>query len=152
MSYKRKTSVRIAVTSENFRIVTGHAGRARRFLVFEADGQAPPREVERLDLDANMTIHGYAHEAAHPLDNMKVLITGGAGEGFIRHLAARGVQVVATDESVPALAVAAILAGRVKSAGEGCQHDHSNVGPDHHIQGGTEQSHSGNCHSQDQVP
>jgi hypothetical protein len=28
--------MRIAITSQNFRTVTGHAGRAGRFLVFEA--------------------------------------------------------------------------------------------------------------------
>ena len=27
--------MRIAVTSQNFRTVTGHAGKARRFLVFD---------------------------------------------------------------------------------------------------------------------
>lgn len=143
--------MRIAVSSQNFRSVTGHAGRARRFIVFEANGQEPPREVERLDLDANMTIHGYDHGAAHPLDSMRVLITGGAGEGFIRHLAARGVQVVATDESVPALAVAAFLAGRVKSASEACHHDHGDGGTDEHIQGEIEQSHRCNCRSPDHV-
>jgi predicted Fe-Mo cluster-binding NifX family protein len=138
--------MRIAVTSQNFRTVTGHAGRARRFIVFEADGQAPPREVERLDLDANMTIHGYDHEAAHPLDSINVLITGGAGEGFIRHLAARGVQVVATDENVPELAVAAFLAGRVKSASEACHHDHNDDSTNENTQADAEQSHECNCH------
>ena len=139
--------MRIAVTSQNFRTVTGHAGRARRFLVFEADGQTPPQEVERLDLDADMTIHGYAHDAAHPLDSMKVLITGGAGEGFIRHLAVRGVHVVATDESIPALAVAAFLAGRVKSASEACQHDHSHDDADGCTHDAAEPAHTCNCHS-----
>ena len=139
--------MRIAITSQNFRTVTGHAGRARRFIVFEAGGQAPLREVERLDLDANMTIHGYDHEAGHPLDSMQVLITGGAGEGFVRHLAARGVQVVATDESIPELAVEAFLAGRVKSATQACHHDHSDGCADEHIHDGAGQDHSCNCHS-----
>ena len=69
----------IAVTSQNFRTVTGHAGRARRFIIFEADGATPAKEVGRLDLDAQMAIHGYSSDAAHPLDGMDVLITGGAG-------------------------------------------------------------------------
>lgn len=122
--------MRIAVSSQNFRTVTGHAGRARRFIVFEADGSQPPREIERFDLDADMAIHGFDHRAAHPLDRMDVLITGGAGEGFVRNLAARGVQVVATPESDPALAVEAFLAGRLMSASEACNHDHSDLGED----------------------
>ncbi len=137
--------MRIAVSSQNFRTVTGHAGQARRFFVFEADGQQPPKEVERLDLDANFAIHGYDHGAKHPLDSMNVLITGSAGEGFIRHMAARGVRVVATGESVPELAVAAFLSGRVKSASEGCNHDHSDLGKEGHTHG-SEQSHTCNCH------
>jgi predicted Fe-Mo cluster-binding NifX family protein len=136
--------MRIAITSQNFRSVTGHAGRARRFIVFEADGHSPPREVERIDLDANMAMHGYEHAAAHPLDTMDVLITGGAGEGFVRNLAARGVRVVATPEEDPRLAVAAFFAGRVLSASELCNHDHSDLeGGDDHDHG--ESGHECSC-------
>ncbi len=130
--------MRIAVTSQNYRAVTGHAGKARRFIVFEATVQDQPREIERFDLDANMAIHGFDHRAGHPLDSVNVLITGGAGEGFIRHLAARDVLVVATEESDPCMAVEAFIAGRVKSASEGCNHDHSNLGD--------EQGHTCSCH------
>lgn len=137
--------MRIAVSSQNFRTVTGHAGQARRFIVFEADGQETPREIERLDLDRNMAIHGYDHSAGHPLDSMNVLITGSAGEGFVRHLGTRGVQVVATGESVPELAVSAFLAVRVKAPD--CNENH---GDDHDKKGGTHgdgQNHICNCHS-----
>lgn len=136
--------MRIAVSSQNFRTVTGHAGRARRFIVFEANEQELPREIERLDLDANMAIHGYDHSAGHPLDSMQVLITGSAGEGFIRHLGARGVRVVATAESVPELAVAAFLAGRVKSPG--CNQDHSDLVEEESHLHDAEQDHACNCH------
>jgi predicted Fe-Mo cluster-binding NifX family protein len=127
-----ETLMRIAVSSQNFRTVTGHAGRARRFIVFETGGCKRPAEVERLDLDADMAMHGFDHRAAHPLDGMDVLITGGAGEGFVRNLAARGVQVVATVESDPVLAVEAFLAGRLMSASASCNHDHlGEDGQDH---------------------
>lgn len=137
--------MRIAVTSQNFRTVTGHAGRARRFIVFETQADASPKEIGRLDLDADMAIHGYGQQSAHPLDAMDVLITGGAGEGFVRNLAARGVQVVATPESDPALAVAAFLAGRVMSASDGCNHDHDEHGHDDHGGPGHEDGHSCSC-------
>ena len=139
--------MRIAVSSQNFRTITGHAGRARRFIVFDAAGTAAPREIERLDLDLDMAIHGFDHRARHPLDSMNVLSTGGAGAGFVRHLAARGVQVVATDESIPALAVAAFLAGRVKSASEACQHDHGHDDADGCTHDAAEPAHACNCHS-----
>ena len=138
--------MRIAVTSQNFRSVTGHAGRARRFIVFEVGDKGTPQEIERLDLEANMTIHGFDPRSNHPLDNMKVLITAGSGEGFIRHMAARGVQVVATAESDPAMAVAAYLAGRVISASGNCHQDQAEIGDgfnDH----GDDRTHECSCRS-----
>lgn len=56
--------IAVTVTSQNYRTVTGHAGRAHRLIVFEAGGQESPREVESLDLDANMAIHGFDHATA----------------------------------------------------------------------------------------
>ncbi len=107
--------MRIAVTSQDFRSVTGHAGRARRFIVFEADGKGAPKEIERLKLDPGMEIHGFDQRAAHPLDAVEVLVTAGSGQGFVRHMAARGVQVVATSERDPAQAIEVFLAGRLMS-------------------------------------
>jgi predicted Fe-Mo cluster-binding NifX family protein len=123
--------MRVAVTSQNFRTVTGHAGKARRFIVFEAGADRPPREAERLDLDIDMAIHGFDPRARHPLDGMDVLVTGGCGEGFKRHMAARGVRVVVTAETDPARAVADLLAGRVKVPASNCgdePHDHGDQG------------------------
>lgn len=40
--------MRIAVTSQNFKTVTGHAGKSRRFLIYEARPGADP--VDRFDL------------------------------------------------------------------------------------------------------
>jgi hypothetical protein len=34
--------MRIGVTSQNFRTITGHAGKTRRFLVYQATGCRPP--------------------------------------------------------------------------------------------------------------
>ncbi len=119
--------MRIAVTSQNFRTITGHAGRARRFMVFEAEAGQPPRETGRLDLPIEQAIHGYDHRHPHPLDDMDVLLTGGCGQGFIQHMAARGVRVFVTAETDPLQAVVDLLAGRVKvpAPGDGGHgHDH----------------------------
>ena len=117
--------MRIAVTSQDFLTVTGHAGRAHRFILFESHGAGPALEVGRLDLDKSMTIHGFDPHAAHPLDRINVLITGGAGAGFIRRLAARDVLVVASDESNPLGAVEAFLSGHAKLATDGCSQNES---------------------------
>jgi len=112
--------MRIAVTSQDFHTVTGHAGRAHRFILFDSQGAKPAIEVGRLDLDESKAIHGFDPAAAHPIDGTDVVITRGAGAGFVRRLAARGVLVVATDESNPLKAAEAFLSGHTKLATDGC--------------------------------
>lgn len=65
--------MQIAVTSQNFRTVTGHAGKGRRFLIYEVDGTSTT-EVNRLDLPKEMSFHEFGG-IAHPLDGTAVLVT-----------------------------------------------------------------------------
>lgn len=115
--------MRIAVTSQNFRTITGHAGKARRFLVFEAEGGETPREVSRLDLPKEMSLHEH-HGDDHPIYGFDAVITGSCGAGFARRLAVRGVQVVTTGETDPATAAAALAAGRPLPPAAPHEHGH----------------------------
>jgi predicted Fe-Mo cluster-binding NifX family protein len=102
--------MKIGVTSQNFRTITAHAGKARRFMIFEAaDGQAV--ETGRLDLPKEMSMHEHPCGSAHPIDGIDILISGSAGEGFIRKAAERGVKVILTSETDPMAAIAAVLSG-----------------------------------------
>jgi len=103
--------MRIAVTSQNFRTISGHAGKTRRFLVFEAGADSvTPVEIDRLDLPRSMSLHENNGDD-HPIYGMDVLLTAGCREGFVRRLAAHGVRVVATSEPDPLRAVAAVMTG-----------------------------------------
>ena len=127
--------MRIGVTSQNFRTITGHAGKTRRFLVYQATPGAEPREIERLDLPPEMSLHEY-HGDDHPLFGLDALITQGHGQGFAQRLARYGVQVIATAASDPLAAVRALAAGdRLPAAlphehGQGQGHDQA-----HHLSG-----------------
>ena len=112
--------MKIAVTSQNFKTVTGHAGKSRRFIVFDASLPGDPIEIGRLDLPREMAFHEFPG-GRHPLDEMNVLISASAGQGFIRKLALRGVHVVTCGESDPRVAVCDYLTGVVKPA---LAHDH----------------------------
>jgi predicted Fe-Mo cluster-binding NifX family protein len=104
--------MKIAVTSQNFRTVTQHAGKTRRFLVFERDlttGQ--PRVITRLDLPKEMSIHEFRGEN-HPIFEMDYLITGSCGEGFIRRMTDANVNLVITSEQDPLTAVTAVMEGK----------------------------------------
>lgn len=102
--------MKIGITSQNFRTITGHAGKTRRFLIYTPDDQGAPVETDRLNLPKEMSMHEF-RGVSHPLDALDVLITGGAGEGFVRRLAARGVRVITTSETDPLRAVSSVLSG-----------------------------------------
>lgn len=109
--------MRIAVASQNFRTVTPHAGKTRRWLVYEAGPGVEPVEVERLDLSKEMALHDWQEGGApHPLFAMDAMLVGTCGGGFIRRMARNGVRAaVATDED-PVAAVRAFLASGAATA------------------------------------
>ncbi len=102
--------MKVGVTSQNFRTITGHAGKARRFLVFAQDGAGQTLEIARLDLPKELSMHEF-RGAVHPIDELDVLITGGCGDGFRQRMASRGVRVVATSETDPQTAATALFGG-----------------------------------------
>ena len=117
--------MKIAVTSQNFRTVTGHAGKSRRFIVFETEAGAP-REIERIDLPKEMSFHEFHGDGPHPIDGVELLITGGCGAGFARRLAQRGIAVAVTDIQDPLEAIDAVAAGRLAAVDPNnmTHHDH----------------------------
>ncbi|RUM94266.1 MAG: nitrogen fixation protein [Thiothrix sp.] len=103
--------MKIGVTSQNFRTITGHAGKTRRFLVFESDDKQGAQETDRLDLPKEMSMHAFPQNEEHPLDQLDILITAGSGQGFVNKMAVRGVKVISTSETDPVRAVTALLSG-----------------------------------------
>jgi predicted Fe-Mo cluster-binding NifX family protein len=130
--------MKIAVTSQNFRTITPHAGRTRRFLVYEAAVEGgEPVELARLDLPQDMAMHDFRGDGPHPLDAMDVVIAGSFGEGFAARMASRGITVVATGLTDPLAAVNDVLtrlrAGDQAFLGAACGHGHSHShGHGHH--------------------
>ena len=127
----------IAVTSQDyFRTVTPHAGKTRRFILFEADPSGSIREIERLELPEGMTFHDFAG-GPHPLDRADVILTGSAGPGFVRKLATRGVAVRLSRQHEPIEAVRDYLAtGAIDPSGKECadcgDHGHPHDHGHHH--------------------
>ena len=130
--------MRIAVTSQNFKTITGHAGKTRRFLIYELDNAGQMREIDRLDLPAVMSLHEYQGED-HPLFRLGLTawVTQGAGTGFVQRLARYGIQVHVTSESDPVQAVNRLAGGEPLAPGLPHEHDH---GHDHPQGGGPHQA------------
>lgn len=100
--------MRIGVTSQNYRTVTGHAGESRRFMVYESTVAGGLVEVERMELPKAMAMHAYVGDM-HPLFGLDMLVTAACDPMFRRRLARHGVCVVTTDEPDPARAAYAAM-------------------------------------------
>jgi predicted Fe-Mo cluster-binding NifX family protein len=125
--------MRVAVSSQNFRSITGHAGKSRRFIVYELTPGQAPREIDRIDLPKEQSLHEY-HGDDHPLftRGLDAVITGSAGAGFVQRLGRRGIRVLATAETDIERALRAVASGEAlpeaapheHGAGEGHGHRH----------------------------
>jgi predicted Fe-Mo cluster-binding NifX family protein len=116
--------MKIAVTSQNFRTITQHAGKTRRFLIFEQDPTSSGvKEIARLDLPKEMSMHEFRGEN-HPIFEMDYLITGSGGQGFIQKMASAGVTVLITGEEDPLTAVTAVIEGKPLPPPEPHAHTH----------------------------
>jgi predicted Fe-Mo cluster-binding NifX family protein len=106
--------MKIAVATKNWTAVSGHAGQARCWLLYDlADyrqGEPLPQPL-RVELAKDQLFHHFLDNATHPLDGVEIVVAGSAGDGFIRHLQKRGAEVLLTGESDPATALARIAAG-----------------------------------------
>lgn len=119
--------MKFAIASDDYQSISGHAGHAARFLVFEAEAGQTPVEVARVDLTEDQTIHHF-QGGAHPLDGVNVLIAGSAGGCFVERMAARGIATVVAPGMSPTGAITAFLAGAIGPLTEAgaceCSHDH----------------------------
>ncbi|MCU0841740.1 MAG: NifB/NifX family molybdenum-iron cluster-binding protein [Thiobacillaceae bacterium] len=121
--------MKIAVASQNRKDVTGHAGKCRRFWVYEIAG----RDVvgrSLLELPIDQSLHASHGADRQPLDGVNVLISTGMGSGLRHRLRQRGIEALVTIETDPDRAVAAYLAGTLP-LGEPERHEGLEVGHHH---------------------
>jgi predicted Fe-Mo cluster-binding NifX family protein len=121
--------MKIAVTSLNFQTVTGNAGRARRFLIYDVPPGANPVESGRLDLAPEQCFEAFI-SGAHPLDGVDVVLSQGFGPRFVRMMSQRAIQVAGTHKEDPVEAVREYLVRRAAGAvqpvvGDDCDCDHA---------------------------
>lgn len=105
--------MKIAIaTKGNWSTVSGHAGKAQEWLLFDCQPEARlPTPVQLTLTDAQLP-HNFKDDAPHPLQEAEIVVAASAGDGFIRHMQKWGVQVLLTGEAVPMNALRSILAGQ----------------------------------------
>jgi len=98
----------IAVCSQNRKTVTEHAGKCRKFWVYQIRG-GEVAEKTLLELPIEQSFHEAVAGEPHPLDVVDVLIGATMGDGLRQRLAERGIRGVVTDIESPDEAVAVFL-------------------------------------------
>ena len=106
--------MKIAVTSQNRKNVTEHAGRCRKFWIFNIENNNVV-DKQLLELTKEQSFHDSSTHEPHPLDHIDVLIAGGMGHGLVTRLEKRGIASVVTKEDDPDTAVSLYLGGSLKS-------------------------------------
>jgi len=106
--------MKIAIATQDFQEVSGHAGQTRQWLVYDLTNHRSNQLLpapKRVDLEKDQVLHVFEDDAPHPLDGIDLIVCASAGDGFIRHMKKRGAEVLLTGEADPALAITRILAG-----------------------------------------
>jgi predicted Fe-Mo cluster-binding NifX family protein len=106
--------MKIAIATDNYTRVAGHAGKARHWLLYLLHGHTPQQLLPAptlIKLAPEQVMHHFKDDAPHPLDGVDLVVADSAGEGFIRHMRERGADVLLTGEDDPATALTQILAG-----------------------------------------
>ena len=100
--------MKIAVTSQNRKTITEHAGKCRKFWVYEVEEDVIV-DKRLVEVAAEQSLHASHHRLAEALAGINVLITGSMGFGLKDRLMQSGILPVITIEEDPDAAVAGLL-------------------------------------------
>ena len=104
--------MKIAVATKNhWTKVSGHAGQTRDWLVFDCVPGQSIGEPQRIQLTKEQLPHFCKDDGPRPLHGVDIMVAASAGDGYLRHMAKWGAQVLLTGETDPRLALTKILAG-----------------------------------------
>ncbi len=106
--------MKIAIATKDYLSVSGHAGQARHWLLYDLSRHSPEKLLPpplRVELEKAQVLHVFEDDGPHPLDGVDVVVAASAGDGFIRHMKKRGADVLLTGEKDPTIALTKIIAG-----------------------------------------
>ena len=105
--------MKIAIaTKDNWTKVSGHAGQTRDWLVFDCTPSNPHPDPMRIQLSREQLPHYFQDDGPHPLHGVEIVVAASAGDGYVRHMAKWGAQVLLTGETDPDVALKMILSGK----------------------------------------
>jgi len=137
--------IKVAITSQNKRTVTKHAGECRNFLIYTIENEKVISK-EVLSLEGNQTLKYTFHEDPseipfNPVYEMDILLSGSIGRGGINKLAMNNVAAYVIREKDPDVAVEKLLNGTLEAFEPVSNHHHHDH--DHHDHHHHEHTHGG---------
>jgi hypothetical protein len=102
--------MKIAIATRRFARIARHAGQTRDWLLYDCPASAVPVPA-RITLTKAQLPHHFQDGEPHPLDGADIIVTGSAGDGFVRRMAKRGTKVLITAERNPRTAVEKLVVG-----------------------------------------
>jgi predicted Fe-Mo cluster-binding NifX family protein len=104
--------MQIAVTSQNRKTITEHAGKCRKFWIYDLEkGVVTGKRLVEVSME--QSLHASSGLLAEPLAEINILITGSMGPGLHARLMQSGILPVITMEEDPDAAVTAMLSNRL---------------------------------------
>ncbi|MGB9496075.1 MAG: NifB/NifX family molybdenum-iron cluster-binding protein [Azonexus sp.] len=104
--------MQIAITSQNRKTITEHAGQCRNFWIYDVEKGAVVGK-RLVELAIEQSFHASHHQLAAPLAEINVLITASMGSGLYSRLKQSGILPLVTLENDPDTAVGAFLENRL---------------------------------------
>ena len=127
--------IKVAITSQNKRTVTNHAGKCLNFLVYTIENEkVTSKEVLSLETDQTLkyTFHEDPSEIPfNPVYEMDILLSGSIGGDGVKKLAMNNVAAYVIQEKDPDEAIEKLLNGTLE-AFEPVSHHHHHDHHDHH--------------------
>ena len=115
--------MKIAISSQNARSVTGHPGKCRKFWIYTIE-EGKPKGRELLELAKEQMFHQHPANEPHPLDEVDVLISGMMAVWLQERMATFDVKALATPETDLDKTVADYLAGTLEETPVHVGHSH----------------------------
>ncbi|WP_085444404.1 NifB/NifX family molybdenum-iron cluster-binding protein [Magnetofaba australis] len=90
--------MKVAITSQNRKSVTQHAGKCRNYWLYTVEAGVVVNK-ELLELPMGQAFHDWPHGQPHPIDGVDLYITASVGQGLRNRLAQNGTHVVITEQT-----------------------------------------------------
>lgn len=127
----------IAITSQNKKTITKHAGECKNYLIYTIDDKVITNKSV-LELSEKETLHNAFHHGSNEnsksiLFEVDILLAGSIGKGAINLLANKNVTAFIVNEKDPDLAVEKLLNGTLETIApacnesNGCGHHHDHL-------------------------